>query len=706
MKRWLQNFGFRANAYDRPNQEWLCDRDGGTHPCPMGPDRRGACQATHECQPYCKDDRWHCNRPRKGSNEKACEPGPSPEGVCCRPIVPCSPRRSLRSLRGRVVLWTVALSLGVLALLLTSERGRVFMTPGDLSSAHSFSEESCQDCHAQGDNAPIHWLTDEKAAAAHSQSAKCLECHNLGSAPMNPHSLPDEALAELSEAAARTRMDAEARPPLRIAMSAPLASTSVQKPSCAACHREHLGWDNDLTKIANDRCQVCHQNRFSSFAAGHPSFGDYPFRERSRIVFDHKKHLQLHFREGAGQTFAPESCLNCHSINSDGGAMLIKPFEQACAACHNKDFAGLDTGAPAIPVLRAPLIDVEGFQDADLPVGEWPDDWDSLETTFPPLSLLLAADTEARRKAAAQLQGKDLDVIDEDDQKAGYEIAWAFKEMLHDVGEKGFPEIERRIRAPLGRQLSAAERADLRTVFSPGMIKTVANRWFPRLKQEIARHREGKSPEAAFMESDDLEERLAIDPVELGGGWTRADASLTLGYRPAAHADPFMKLWLELARAARRSGSTEVDLFGSLAGTSDKVAPGRCMKCHTANTESGNLLHWQGRRPDPARRATARFSHASHFHLLKEKNCVTCHRLDFSGSSEEFLAAFEYYNPDGSKRMVSNFRSINKSACAQCHTRERAGENCLDCHNYHVGDFGGIPPKGALFPSVSPDGNL
>ena len=700
MKRWLQKFGFRESSYNRPNQDWVCGREDGAPPCSMGPDPRGGCQATFECRPHKDGDRWICNRPRRGSDDESCDNGPSPEGVCGRPLTRCAPRRSVRALRTRVVLATLACSFGALGLLLTSERGRIFMTPGELTSVHSFPEGSCADCHENGGDPPVTWLAGDAPDTHKTAALKCLNCHDLGPAAANPHSLPGEQLAEWSAKAAATRTEGLANPPLRVTMSAPFSKSAAHASeiSCAACHQEHRGRNHDHTAMANHQCQVCHQNQFAHFAEGHPPFGDYPFRKRNRIVFDHKTHIQIHFKQEAHKASAPESCLTCHQVDSKGDHMLIKPFEHSCASCHNKDFAGFNPGAKTIPVFRIPLMDVEGFEDAEIPVGEWPDDWDSLETTLPPFTMFLLGDSGTNAAAVAQMTGKDLDIVEEEDQPAATRLAWALKEMLHDIGEIGHKELERRLQANLRRPLTQSERKDLGGVISPDMIKATARRWFPKLKEEVGQTRSGTPPDAAFMDLDEMEDRLSLDPAELGRNWVRTDHDLTLAYRPTSHADPFMKLWLNLARSAHKeSNSASAErLFKSLGGASDKVAAGRCMKCHTADEDSSSRLHWTGTRPDLKRREATRFSHASHFHLLEERNCVTCHKFNFSTTSKDYLAAFEYHNSAGAKPAACNFRSINKSTCAQCHTRDSAGENCLSCHNYHVGSFGRIPPGSAL----------
>jgi nitrate/TMAO reductase-like tetraheme cytochrome c subunit len=39
------------------------------------------------------------------------------------------------------------------------------------------------------------------------------------------------------------------------------------------------------------------------------------------------------------------------------------------------------------------------------------------------------------------------------------------------------------------------------------------------------------------------------------------------------------------------------------------------------------------------------------------------------------------------KSFESNFKAIERETCVQCHTQEQAGNDCLICHNYHIGEF-------------------
>ena len=708
MKRLFGKFGFRQTSYDRPNQRWVCGRACEGKECPFGPDLKGDCQATHECIPVRQDERWVCNRTRAGSDASPCEDGPSPDGECCRPIPKCSPVRSLRAKRGMVTLLATALSLGVVLLLLVRPEGADFMAPGELTHAHSSAQSECADCHVAGQGMPIDWVYALAGKTAAPDSQRCIKCHPMGEQPLNPHSLPLESLAESRNRVLADAAGTKHQPPTGLQLAAlGFAADNIResKMECSACHVEHQGKEHDLKKLSNAQCQVCHAVQFSSFAHGHPPFGNYPFNQRTRIVFDHERHLKLHFQEKLLEEKAPQDCRDCHTMDERGELMVVKGYEQACAQCHQKDFSGFDDKAPAIAFLRIPLMDVEGFEEGEKNVGEWPDDWDSLETTLTPFTEFLLQHSGDHRHAVHQMVDKDLDMLDEEDWDHGFDLAWGIKELMHDVAAKGLPEFERRIAAALERPLTAAEKTGLAETISPSVFKTTAAHWFPKLKDEVKQHLAGESPEAAFMDPDEMEERLSVEPVSLGGNWFRSDADLTIYYRPSHHADPFMKIWLTLAaKGAKDAATNSVSrLHQRLSGSYLNVAPGRCMKCHTPAEQESGTINWQGRRPDHNRHAFSKFSHQAHFSLLEERACVTCHRLKFQSKEKPYLGSFAYHNEEEITGFIGNFKPIEQATCASCHTKQRSGESCLTCHNYHVGTFAATRARSETFERIRED---
>jgi hypothetical protein len=47
--------------------------------------------------------------------------------------------------------------------------------------------------------------------------------------------------------------------------------------------------------------------------------------------------------------------------------------------------------------------------------------------------------------------------------------------------------------------------------------------------------------------------------------------------------------------------------------------------------------------------------------------------------------------------LSSGLRSMQRDQCATCHTRQRVGDSCLKCHNYHIGR---IPKPGLPHPRL------
>ena len=104
------------------------------HACLAGPTASGHCPALVECAPVRDGDRWQCNRSALRGGE--CDSGPMPNGACSR-VNRCQPTRSLRSVRSRFVLACTVLSLGGIAVLLSSHWRDWAIAPGRLSSPHA-----------------------------------------------------------------------------------------------------------------------------------------------------------------------------------------------------------------------------------------------------------------------------------------------------------------------------------------------------------------------------------------------------------------------------------------------------------------------------------------------------------------------------------------------------------------------------------------
>ncbi|MBF0107903.1 MAG: cytochrome c3 family protein [Magnetococcales bacterium] len=180
-----------------------------------------------------------------------------------------------------------------------------------------------------------------------------------------------------------------------------------------------------------------------------------------------------------------------------------------------------------------------------------------------------------------------------------------------------------------------------------------------------------REPEGAVVaESSRM---LAVNEEEWsrGGGWYRM--GYWLYYRPGGHDDEFLRSWW---RRLRSMPGAE-PLFGML---SAKDAPGVCGKCHMGlrgnQSEAGKEEKvWPDRRLD--RHSLTRFSHKPHLDALAN-NCQECHLLGAADVEGSTAATASFPAP------AHGFIPLRKKSCQACHTAQRAGENCLQCHAYHA----------------------
>ncbi len=399
--RWLQPFSFKKSFYERPNQKWICGRACQGPGCPTGPDAHGNCMATAECRPLRKGDRWFCTRMEAQGGP--CADGPAPDGSCRCVIPKCVPVRSLRSWRGLTVLWVAGVSLAVLLFNFGSVSGVKFFSPGPLSFAHASVGSKCSDCHAGLGNQPVAWLTTAaRTASVHADSHLCLNCHNVGAMPLQPHSLPSVEIKQITSKVRSHGAIGGTPAGLKVArlVAGPVLEQGEQL-ACATCHQEHRGNQFDLRQLSDQQCQGCHSRQFNSFADGHPNFTSYPFDRRTRIIFDHEAHFSKHFTEPAQAGVAPRRCVDCHQTDVNGNTMGLKPFEVICASCHRDQIKGKGAVSAGLAVISLPRLD-DRVMTGKYAIGEWPEDADQSLTPF--MRLLLSSDARLHT-ALEQLAG-------------------------------------------------------------------------------------------------------------------------------------------------------------------------------------------------------------------------------------------------------------------------------------------------------------
>jgi hypothetical protein len=373
---------FDAQNYARPNQNWICGHACEGNACRQGPDDKGRCRATAECKPLLETKpgetkgRWRCTRPGE-----PCEPGPMPDGSCCRPIAKCSPVPTLRVWRGRATLAVIAASCAVLLILLGNPLWRNnFISPGEMSSAHSGEafaalavtnhlNQSCGACHVAGNSGP-HGMVK----AALSAEPGMFDLEKLARAHAATPTAIDESCAQC-----HTGRD--------------FHQPNAPAISCSFCHEEHHGAMMAATTDAS--CNFCHGDAakmagakaesgkrkaetINHFADDHPQFRfiTEKLRDPDTLKFNHALHL-------TGATIptlpggAKLDCAFCHQPDAAGAFMRPVTFEKNCRVCHSLQF---DPETPQLTLPHGNVDFVSAFlrslpkQYLNLAVKEYPAD--------------------------------------------------------------------------------------------------------------------------------------------------------------------------------------------------------------------------------------------------------------------------------------------------------------------------------------------
>ena len=338
-------FGHDQSLYERPNLPYRCGRASlWQKPCNNGPELDGTCGGIKECTPFLKNDRWECRREKRFGG--TCENGPGPYGDCSIQRPPCAPRSTFRVIRGRLVMFAVAVVLVLIGSSLALDRNAVgwisFTDAGPLSKSHAnFTEEGeCSFCHEAHSKGPVGWI---KAVFSYSDlSKKCVDCHNFGGPSFMAHN------ANLSQ------------------------GKKNQTTQCIMCHREHNGPSMNTVNLTSVQCSSCHNIKIESLENRHPEFSkQYPYFLRNSIKFDHSSHLKKHFENPKVSDKAPSSCLGCHMISLADREVRPDSYKMICAACHDSQIKKKELVFLRLPELIQNRIDRESLvQTCNMPEGQ------------------------------------------------------------------------------------------------------------------------------------------------------------------------------------------------------------------------------------------------------------------------------------------------------------------------------------------------
>lgn len=629
--------------------------------------------------------------------------GPRPDGSCSRVFAGCKPTRSVMGKRRLLVTTVFGLAIGGLLLAASTDGWHSFFSPGPLTS-HHHTISDCADCHTAAEANMGLWV--EKAvdvASRHDQNAGCQKCHadQLGPNPLLAHGLSETRLASLQQIASTRASDGAANS--SVAWDALVRQGTPapdQTHDCATCHTEHRGSDFDIKQLSDRQCQSCHQSTFHSFNDGHPEFSGYPYTKKSHLYFDHVTHLQKHFVESArdGDLDRNWECRDCHQPDLVGRSMVLRSYEETCAACHDRQIR--NAGNPGIEFFALPAIDKASL-DQNHAIGDWPDVFPvhvQARGSLSPLMILLLSTEQGLPESMermARLDLSDLSSVSDADRQDVVNFVWLFKQSLGQIISEGRLAFRDRLAIALDTD---SVPADVAGQFYDQLV-SAQKRWLPRLEEELQSHQDDPVRALDPMESDD-ESRLVSDReshLAIDAGWYLQGMDLSVRYRPSQHADAWLRVWIDSVLAlpqrpeSRISRSLTNSVFQhALPEIGSFVSTGRCLKCHTSvgDAAQGQLVRWQSRDESSLSGKMTWFDHQPHLTGVAGE-CQACHPLGTASEDRDGLYRKSFVdsawmpNTDPNQ-FVSDFADLSIASCAECHADAKVSNRCVTCHPYHV----------------------
>jgi len=412
----------------------------------------------------------------------------------------------------------------------------------------------------------------------------------------------------------------------------------IQNTECIMCHREHSGQSMLTRVLTSQQCNYCHKEKFESFSKGHPEFSEkYPSFSRNTIKFDHSSHLNKHFDNPKFSEKAPQSCINCHIVTLADREVRPGTFEAICADCHDSQINKKELVLLRLPEFSQNLIDPSSLARAC----NFPEKGQSDEEEFQSVS------TDQAALVSAFL----LNVPENDPEAYNQPL----QNLILSMAKEGTTPLARLIDGhtpkPIAKKLLAG--------LNPEVLKQAACSWGLNLEYE---------PPTA----------------EKYGGWY-ADM-LEVRYKPSGHRDLVAKSWVEYALAVSTAQDDEEKFARAIAMRdqllSAKEGIGGCIKCHAVtavrSSKGNHPLQVEWGYGKVSNRPYVHYSHSIHIEILGRKSsCPNCHVLD---SQADYMSSFKTFD---SSKWVSNFASIKRQMCGQCHAEKEINQDCQLCHVYH-----------------------
>jgi hypothetical protein len=380
----------------------------------------------------------------------------------------------------------------VLALVLSkSTQFRQFLMPGPLASAHG-AIENCNACHTKSGSGKLSWLHGLVAGDPLADSKACLTCHKIPDTAFNAHTVSAGVLEQSTKRLMKIAAEIPAPQSARAqSIAFPTDGKIAHGLYCATCHQEHQGANFKLNKISNEQCRSCHVVKFDSFDGHHPEFANYPFKRRSRIIYDHAGHFGKHFPEVAKKDPArriPATCSTCHSSREDKRVMAVAPFEQTCASCHLDQIAGKErvSGPKGIAFLTLPGLDLQTLKKRKASIGEWPEASEAELTPF--MKVMISRNERGRAliKTVGSLNLQDLSRASNAQIRAVTSLVWEIKRLFYVLIAGKASDVLADLNIGGRGKLSANLISDLTASIPRDVVAGAQQQWLPNLGIEMA----------------------------------------------------------------------------------------------------------------------------------------------------------------------------------------------------------------------------
>ena len=396
----------------------------------------------------------------------------------------------------------------------------------------------------------------------------------------------------------------------------------VKPVSCASCHTEHKGAAFKIAQVPDFACANCHQKSFDNFDSNHPAFPANYPYTRPGTIFFDHAKHIKDYFTDPKRTKGPER-----------DAKFAAVAKAKCTACHSIENATRE-------VKPKPYAEIcAGCHDAQIAKRE-----------------LVLFEPEKVTAAASMLLGLEKDG---DEQAAKERLSKLWGSMARS-GTDALAEL--------------VPPADAAKKQAPDAL-------YAGLGAQVARE-----AGAAWSSGRAV---AGTGAKESAPGWAtgnNSEGNPALFYRPAGHADPVLKAWIEWLRVAIHSkdGNKRAVAKEAMNDFLDsQTGPGACGKCHSAAlraiTPERNTAAWGYTGPDS--RPLTRYTHTKHLGLVDpDAGCTTCHELNATSKYAK------YFTGKASTAAVyeSNFAGIRKETCIECHREGQVNSTCQGCHAYHL----------------------